>query len=71
MNRGPAPGRERDNETVEERTGEIRYEARCSRETDAEANSIRETEMGGEYARTGGSRLRVRPEHDLQTNDGP
>ena len=71
MNRGPAPDRDCDDETVEGRTGEIRSEARCSREIDVEENSIRETEMGWEYARADGSQLGVRPEHDLPTSDGP
>lgn len=73
MNRGPASGGEDDNETVtvEGRTGEIRYEARCLRETDAEENSIRENDTGERYAGPGGSRLEARPACGQPGDDGP
>lgn len=71
MNRGPAPGRSRDDETVEERTEEIRYEALCLRETDAEENSIREIDRGGRYVGVDGSQLEPPAEYDPPTNDGP
>ena len=52
-----ASGRLRNDEAVEGRTGEIRYEALCLRETDAEENSIRESDMGWKFVRAEGSPL--------------
>ena len=71
MNRDSALGRSHDDETVEGRTGEIRCEALCSRATDAEENLIQECKIDWKAVRADSSRLEVRAEHDLQTNDGP
>ena len=65
------PGRSHDDEMVEGQTGEIRYEARYLRETDAEENLIQECNIDWKSVRADSSRLEVRPEHDLPTNDGP
>ena len=72
MNRGPAPGRSHDDETVEGRTGEIRDEALCWEETDAEENSIRESDMRPKFVRADSSRREAQPAPGLPlTNDGP
>ena len=72
MSRDRAPGRLRNDETVEGRTGEIRYEALCLRETDAEENSIRKSDMSWKFVRAGNSQLEAQPVPGLPpTNDGP
>jgi len=72
MNRDSAPGRSRDDETVEGRTGEIRYEALCWEETDAEENSIRESDMESKFVRADSSQREAQPAPGLPpTNDSP
>ena len=71
MNQGSALGRSRNDGTVEGRTGEIRCEARCLREIDAEENSTREIDMSERYAGAGSSSLEASAEYGPPTNDGP
>lgn len=71
MNQDSALGRLHDDEALEGRTGEIRCEALYSRATDAEENLIQECNIDSKSVRADSSRLEVRPEHGLPTNDGP
>lgn len=72
MNRDPASGRSHNAETVSGRTGEIRYEALCWKETDAEENSIRESDMNSKFVRACNLRINVRPAPGPPlTSDGP
>jgi hypothetical protein len=70
MNRDPAPGRSHDAETVQGRTGKIRHEVLCLRETDAEENSIRESDMDSKFVRTDSLRLEARPAPGLPLTSG-
>ena len=72
MNRDPAPGRSHDAETVQGRTGKIRHEVLCLRETDAEENSIRGGDMDSKFVRACNSRPEAQPAPGLPlTGDCP